>query len=235
VTAPAVAVADLRLRRILCAVSPRASSRHAVERAAWLGKACDAEVRLFHALERHPDADTRPGAAIEQDCLLETLLLHTRHLPGRVRVSSAVAVGASDVEIRRHAALMRADLIVVAVPRLDRPTLLRLADLVEATEQPVFVPAVPERGSSTAPIARLLCERPLHAWSASALTYARALASRIGAAVAVCDGSPAWWQAGDEDVVVAPARGGSFGGGVAAIAGGPRAVPSLLLTPQMSR
>jgi nucleotide-binding universal stress UspA family protein len=203
VTASTAAAPELRLRRILCAVPPDASSRHAVERAAWLAKACDAEVRLFHALDRRPGTGAPPaGGGAGEDRLLETLLLQAHHLPGRVRLSAAVTVGAPDVEIRRHAALMRADLIVVAVARFDGPTLAKLADLAESSGQPVLAPPPPRDAAAAPRIARLLCARRPDGASAAALNYARALAARIGATVVVCEGSPARWGAADEDAVL---------------------------------
>jgi hypothetical protein len=88
------------------------------------------------------------------------------------------------------------------VARFDRPTLAKLADLAESTGQPVLAPAPPRDAAAAPRVARLLCARPPDGASAAALSYARALAARIGATVVVCEGSPARWGAADEDAVL---------------------------------
>lgn len=127
----AIAVTSVRLDRILCAVTFSPSSRGVVEWAASLAACCGAELRLFHALNRQTD-DHRPdaGAPASEDALNRLFRL-ARHLPGRLRLSAAVADGDVADEIVRHGRLLQADVIVVGMNSEDgtiSPLTRRIAD-----------------------------------------------------------------------------------------------------------
>jgi nucleotide-binding universal stress UspA family protein len=96
----------IELRRILCPIDFGDGSRQIVEGTSVLAATYDSELRLFHvAINSSHEGDA--------EHLLASLLALTRRLPGRTRVSAAVAYGDPASEIVQHARLTAADLIVL--------------------------------------------------------------------------------------------------------------------------
>jgi nucleotide-binding universal stress UspA family protein len=115
----AIGVTDLRLDRILCAVTFSPSSRSVVEWAAALAACCGAELRLFHALNRLRGGEASYDGAPDSEDALNRLFGLARHIPGRLRLSAAVADGDVADEIVRHGRLLQADLIVLGMKAED--------------------------------------------------------------------------------------------------------------------
>jgi len=109
------AMTPTHFSRILCPVSLSDTSQRTVDVAAMLAAAYDAELRLFHAVPGDCAGDR------DAETLTASLFAFTRHAKMRLRVSAAVGYGDPAVEIRDHARLMRADLIVTGVDRRSAP------------------------------------------------------------------------------------------------------------------
>ena len=108
--------------RILCPVSFSDTSRRTVDVAVTLAAAHNAELRLFHAVSRDAGGE-------DAEALITSLFSLARHAQ-RMRISAAVGCGDPASEIRHHARLMRADLIVMGIdlrsarrPSPDTPAL----------------------------------------------------------------------------------------------------------------
>jgi nucleotide-binding universal stress UspA family protein len=95
--------------RILCPVSFSDTSQRTVEMAAMLAAGDAAELRLFHAVPAGANGDR------DAESLIGALFALTRQIPMRVRISAAVGYGEAAQEIREHARLMGADLIVTGI------------------------------------------------------------------------------------------------------------------------
>lgn len=108
-----MAATDVRLDRILCAVTFSPSSRRVIEWAASIAALCGAELRLFHALRRDAADDAPNTEALDPEDALNRLFGLARRLPVRLRLSAAVAGGDVADEIVRHGRLLQADLIVI--------------------------------------------------------------------------------------------------------------------------
>jgi nucleotide-binding universal stress UspA family protein len=102
---------ELDFSRILCPVTLSDAPQQTVDEAAILAARYDAELRLFHVASL--DDDFHRSA----EDVIASLFALARHLPGRVRVSAAVAYGDPVSDISIHARLMRADLIVLGANR----------------------------------------------------------------------------------------------------------------------
>ena len=104
----------IAFRRILCPINFGDGSQRTVEGASLLAAMYDAELRLFHVVSngsRDRDAER----------LIASLFALTRSLPGRTRVSAALAYGDPLSEIVQHAQLMEADAIVLGTDRRSPP------------------------------------------------------------------------------------------------------------------
>ena len=101
--------------RILCPVTFSQHSQQTVEGAAVLAAMHNAELRLFHVLSDPKGTDQ------DAESLVASLFALSRRLPERLRVSAAIAYGDPSSEIRQHARLMRADLIVLGAERRSAP------------------------------------------------------------------------------------------------------------------
>jgi nucleotide-binding universal stress UspA family protein len=110
---------DMRLDRILCAVTFSPSSRRVIDWAASLAAVFDAEVRLFHVMDHRASERDESVSGLEgpdgPERVLDKLSGLARHLPIRVRLSTAVTDGDAADEILQHARLMRADLIAIGM------------------------------------------------------------------------------------------------------------------------
>ena len=96
----------INIRRILCPIDFGGGSQRTVEGAAVLAAMYGAELRLFHVV-------CNGSAARDPERLIASLFALTRTLPGRTRVSAALAHGDPSSEIIQHARLMAADVIVI--------------------------------------------------------------------------------------------------------------------------
>lgn len=124
----------INIRRILCPINFGDGSQRTVEGAAILAAMYDAELRLFHVVANgSPDRDA--------ESLIASLFGFTRTLPGRTRVSAALAQGDPSSEIIQHARLMAADVIVLGTDRRSPPTDVRktiVADVATRAACPVL-------------------------------------------------------------------------------------------------
>jgi nucleotide-binding universal stress UspA family protein len=135
----AIGVTDLRLDRILCAVTFSPSSRRVVEWAATLAACCGAELRLFHALSRPRDDEPPYNDVPDSEHALNRLFGLARHIPGRLRLSAAVAHGEVADEIVRHGRLLQADLIVVGMHAQDGTISPLASRITEGARCPVML------------------------------------------------------------------------------------------------
>jgi nucleotide-binding universal stress UspA family protein len=185
---------NLRVNRILCAVTFSPSSRRSVAWAAALARPYDGELRLFHAV---PPGDEGGAAAVQDhsERLLGKLFALGDGLPGRPRISAAVTEGDTAAEILRHARLAHADLIAIGMHGRDG----RVSPLVAhiAVDAPCPVLAVDETvtppGRSSA-VGRLLVGVDFLPASLAAADYAFALADAVGAQVTVLHVLPEHWD-----------------------------------------
>jgi nucleotide-binding universal stress UspA family protein len=100
----------MTIRRILCPIDFGGGSQRTVEGAAVLAAMYGAELRLFHVV-------CDGSGARDPERLIASLFALTRTLPGRTRVSAALAHGDPSSEIIQHARLMAADIIVLGTDR----------------------------------------------------------------------------------------------------------------------
>src|SRR5581483_2182969 len=149
---------QVRIERVLCAVTFSPSARQVVAWAASLAGAHDAdgEVRLFHTLP-HSDPRSPVAADVDSAGVLRKLFALARHLPRRPRVSAAVTAGETVGEIVRHARLCRADVIAIGMHGEDGNVSSLVTRLAIDAPCPVLV--VDER--SAAPATREALDRIL--------------------------------------------------------------------------
>ncbi len=173
--------------RILCPVNCSDSSWRTVGEAAMLAALYDAELRLFHVRTTENDGDG------DAERLIESLFALSRRLPGRLRVSAAVAYGDPCEEITQHARLTGSDLIVLGADLRSTPT--EFLDTVPArvtTHAPCPVLIVrPARTRSAADLshrfAEILCCGDFLPGSAERVNYALALGDPAHARVTLLD------------------------------------------------
>jgi nucleotide-binding universal stress UspA family protein len=132
-----MATNNIRVDRILCAVTFAPSSRRVVAWAASLAGPYGGEVRLFHAVAA---SDERAEAELEDDseCVLKKLSTLGEGLPGRPRISAVVTEGSAAAEILRHARMVRADVIAVGMRGRDGSVSPLVARLAVNTPCPVL-------------------------------------------------------------------------------------------------
>jgi nucleotide-binding universal stress UspA family protein len=188
-----MAITNLRIERVLCAVTFSPSARRVVAWAAALAAANDAEMRLIHAL---PNADRR-GSAPEGDSehVLRKLFALAQHLPGRPRISAAVTEGDAASEILRHARLVKADLLAVGMHAQDGSVSQLVTRLAVDAPCPVLV--VDERSmipATGAALENILAAVNFLPASLAAADYAFALARTVGAQVTVVHVLPEYWE-----------------------------------------
>lgn len=187
-----MAATDVRVDRILCAVTFSPASRRVVGWAAALAGKYDGEVRLFHAL---PGGDAHGAAANgDSDRVLKKLFALAHGLPGRPRISAAVTEGNPAAEILRHARLVRADLIAIGMHARDggvSPLIARVA-----IDAPCPVLVVDETQVPAPPGVRehiVVAVNFLPA-SLAAAEYAFALAQAAGGGVTAVHVLPEHWD-----------------------------------------
>ena len=108
-------VTAIQVSRILCPVTLSKRSQRTVEGAAILASMYNAELRLFHVPWDHNGSDQ------DVESLIASLFALSGRLPERLRVSAAIAYGDPASEIKQHARLMRAGLIVLGADRRSAP------------------------------------------------------------------------------------------------------------------
>jgi nucleotide-binding universal stress UspA family protein len=124
----------INIRRILCPINFGDGSQRTVEGAAILAAMYDAELRLLHVV-------SNGSRGRDPESLIASLFTLTRTLPGRTRVSAALAHGDPSSEILQHARLMAADLIVMGTNRRSSPAEVRrtlVADVMTHATCPVL-------------------------------------------------------------------------------------------------
>jgi nucleotide-binding universal stress UspA family protein len=189
-------MADVRLNRILCPVTFSASSRGVIDWAASLAALSDAEVRLFHVVERG-GLSSASDVEGDEERVLNKLFALARHVTGRVRLSAAVARGSAADEILQHAGVLQADLVAVGLTTragMVSPLVHRIA--IDA-RCPVL--AVPDRsgaprGSDERPVGQLVCAVNFLPASLAAADYAFALGRKVGAPVTIVHVVPERWH-----------------------------------------
>jgi len=165
----------IEIRRILCPINFGDGSERTVEGASILAAMYDAELRLLHVVcNRFPARDP--------ESLIASLVGLTRTLPGRTRVSAALAHGDPSSEIIQHARIMAADVIVMATNRRLPPAEVRrtiVADVAAQAPCPVLHvrPHLLPSLSDTVPgFSEILCCVDSVAGSLERSDYAHALA-----------------------------------------------------------
>ena len=190
-----ITASNVRVDRILCAVTFSPSSRRVLAWAAALAGLYDGEVRLFHAV---PGADERAPSAIEgnSDRILNKLSALGQGLPGRPRISAAVTEGDAAAEILRHARMVHADVIAIGMHARDGSLSPLIGRLAIGAPCPVLVV------DETAPLSSLrdgvlnqvvVAINFLPA-SLAAADYALALAQAAGAWVTAVHVLPEHWD-----------------------------------------
>jgi nucleotide-binding universal stress UspA family protein len=172
----------IEFRRILCPINVEDSSQRTVEGAAILAEMYDAELRLFHVV------CTGHGIR-DAESLIASLFALTRTLPGRTRVSAALAYGDPSSEIVQHARLMAADVIVLGANRQSPPAEVRgtiVADVGAHAPCPVLhvrPHLLPSLSDTTAGFSEIVCCVGPVAGSSDPGDYAHALARHSHARV----------------------------------------------------
>lgn len=165
----------IEFRRILCPINFGDGSQRTVAGAAILAEMYDAELRLFHVV-CNGDNDRDAGN------LIASLFALTRTLPGRTRVSAALAYGGASSEILQHARLIAADVIVLGTNRRSPPSEVHrriVADVGAHAPCPVLhvrphlLPSLPDTARGFSEI--VCCVDPV-AGSSDLDDYAHALA-----------------------------------------------------------
>jgi nucleotide-binding universal stress UspA family protein len=125
----AISNSNVRVDRILCAVTLSPSSRRVVASAALLAGRYDGEVRLLHAISISNEPPTA-GSEADSERVLRKLFALGEGLPGRPRMSAAVTQGDAATEILRHARMAQADVIAIGMHVRDgtvSPLVARIA------------------------------------------------------------------------------------------------------------
>ena len=194
-TVSPMAASNVRVDRILCAVTFSPSSRRVVAWAASLAGPYDGEVRLFHAV---PTSDERAAAELEADSerVLKKLFTLGQGLPGRPRISAAVTEGDAAAEILRHARMVHADVIAVGMRRTRRKR--KPAGRADRNHAPCPVLAVDETSRRSPPRSGALDQVVVAVnflpASLAAADYAFALAHAADAQVTVVHVLPEHWD-----------------------------------------
>jgi nucleotide-binding universal stress UspA family protein len=128
---------DVRIGRILCAVTFSPSSGRVIDWAATLADIYGAEVRLFHVLTP-PAAYEMSAAGDASEGIMNKLIALTRHLPGRTRISAGVTYGGVADELLQHARLIQADLVVMGMHSRDGRVTPLIASIANEASCPVF-------------------------------------------------------------------------------------------------
>jgi len=190
-----MATSNVRLDRILCAVTFSPSSRRVVAWAASLAGPYDGEVRLFHAVRL---SDERAAAERDADSerVLKKLFTLGQGLPGRPRISAAVAEGDAAAEILRHARMVHADVIAVGMHARDGSISPLVAQLAINAPCPVLAvdetpPRLPPTGGALHQVVVAVNFLPA---SLAAADYAFALAHTADAQVTVVHVLPEHWE-----------------------------------------
>jgi nucleotide-binding universal stress UspA family protein len=171
-----------RIRRILCPINFGDGSQRTVEGAAMLAEMYDAELRLLHVV---PSGDSDRDA----ETLLAALFALTRTLPGRTRVSAALAHGEPSSEILQHARLMTADVIVIGATHRSLPAMVRgtiAADVAAHAPCPVLYVRphlLPSLSDTARGFSEIVCCADSVSGSPERGDYARALARHSHARV----------------------------------------------------
>jgi nucleotide-binding universal stress UspA family protein len=185
---------NLVITRILCAVTLSPSARHVVEWAASLAEACHAELRLFHVLPNTEDVAVFAPEADAEGALAKLFAL-ARHVPGRTRISAAVAHGDAAGEILRHARLVHADVIAIGMQAGDETETSVVGTVAIGAPCPLLVVGRAEGGVSPRPAPRrLLCAVNFSAASLAGADYASRLARGLGAQVTFAHVLPDHWE-----------------------------------------
>ena len=158
----------------------------------------DAELRLFHVASL--DDDFHRSA----EDVITSLFALARHLPGRVRVSAAVAYGDPVPDISSHARLMRADLIVLGA-NLQLGKAEPLPDIAAAVIAHSRCPVLVVRSQASRPtyergqgFTEILCCVDFLPPSLKSVDYALALAGRAPARVSMLNVLAEDWDAPEQ-------------------------------------
>jgi len=173
---------NLTITRILCAVTFSPSARHVVEWAASLAQAYDAELRLFHVLPSTADVVV-PASETDHERALAKLFALARHVPGRTRISAAVANGDAAGEILRHSRLVHADVVAIGMHTGNETETSVVGTVAIDAPCPVLVIGRTEGLVSPRPTRRLLCPVDFSSASLAGADYASRLARGLGAQV----------------------------------------------------
>jgi nucleotide-binding universal stress UspA family protein len=194
-TVSPMAASNVRVDRILCAVTFSPSSRRVVAWAASLAGPYDGEVRLFHAV---PTSDERAAAELDADSerVLRKLFTLNQGLPGRPRISAAVTEGDAAAEILRHARMVEADAIAVGMHARDGSVSPLVARIAINAPCPVLAvdettPRSPLRSGAFDQVVVAVDFLPA---SLAAADYACALAHVADAQVTVVHVVPEHWE-----------------------------------------
>ena len=193
-TASPMASSNLRVDRILCAVTFSPSSRCVVAWAAALARRYKAEVRLFHSMPiRKERAAAERGADSEQ--VLKRLFTLGHGLRGRPRISAAVTEGDAAAEILRHARMMHADVIAIGMHARDESVSPLIAQIANNAPCPVLVV---DDTAPTSPLSGILNHVvvAINFLPASlvAASYAFAVAAAVNARVTAVHVLPEQWE-----------------------------------------
>lgn len=184
---------SVRVDRVLCAVTFSRSSRRVLTWAASLARLYEGEVRLFHVA---PDfVERAPASDADSERALKKLFALSQHLPGRPRISAAVAAGDAAEEIVRHARLLRADVIAVGMHAQDGSVSPLIARLALDAPCPVLV--VDETVAAPAgycALDQIVLAVDFLPASLAATDYAFAFAHAAGARVTVVHVLPEHWE-----------------------------------------
>ena len=190
---------DVRIERILCAVTFSPSSCRVIAWAATLAGIYGAEVRLFHVVTHRAQREaSTPGDAGER--ILNKLLALTRHLPGRVRISAGMTDGDVADELLQHARLIQADLVVMGMHSRDGSVTPLITSIAIDASCPVF--AVDERtaprpvafGGAAQRVPELVCPVNFLPASLVAADYAFDLARATRARITLVHVLPERWD-----------------------------------------
>jgi len=185
---------NLTITRILCAVTLSPSARHVVEWAASLAEAYDAELRLFHVLPSTADVAVSASETDPERALAKLFGL-ARHVPGRTRISAAVANGDAAGEILRHSRLVHADVIAIGMHTGNETETSVVGTVAIDAPCPVLVIGRTEGRVSPRPTPRrLLCPVDFSSASLAGADYASRLARRLGAHVTFAHVLPDHWE-----------------------------------------
>ena len=186
-----MASSNLRVDRIVCAVTLSPSSRRVVAWAASLARRYDAEVRLFHSMPIWSErAAAERGADSEQ--VLKKLFTLGQGLRGRPRISAAVTEGDAAAEILRHARMVHADVVAIGMHARDGRVSPLIAQIAINAPCPVLV--VDDTSSLSGILNHIVVAINFRPASLLAANYAFAFAAAVNARVTAVHVLPERWE-----------------------------------------